>query len=229
MHYYGAGKVVFQATDESYRWSRYDGNDEYYARYWLQMIRYLSHSKLLSNRSPAEVILDRQNFVQGEVIPLRVRFWQPGLAPRPPEPLSVMIEQDAGTRQPITLQPDAKNPALFSGSVSGLSSGEYRVWVASPTLNPPPTSRAFTIAPPAQEQAPRPMNSLELEQAAKISRGRFYTLRNIDRLISDLPRGQRVRIESLPPQPIWNSPNVAALFVLLLTTEWILRKRAGLL
>jgi hypothetical protein len=37
-----------------------------------------------------------------------------------------------------------------------------------------------------------------------------------------------VRIEALPPEPIWNSPLVAALFVALLGSEWMLRKRWGL-
>jgi hypothetical protein len=229
MHYYGAGQVLFQAIDETYRWSRHEGNDEYYARYWTQIIRAMCRAKLLSDRSPADISIERSGFLEGEDVPLRVRFWQAGLAPQPPEPVTLMIENEKGIRQSAALKSQVGNPAIFSGAVSGLGSGQYRVWLASPTLNPPAVPRSFAIAPPAQEQTPRPMNAVELEQASKTSGGRFYTLRNVDRLLGDLPRGQRVRIESLPPQPIWNSPFVAAAFVLLLTTEWILRKRVGLL
>ena len=48
-------------------------------------------------------------------------------------------------------------------------------------------------------------------------------------LDGDLPRGRQVRIESLPPRPIWNAPLLAGLFVLLIGGEWLLRKRVGLL
>ena len=47
LQYVGAGRVVFQSTDESYLWSRFDGTDIYYERYWIQLIRYLSRAKLL--------------------------------------------------------------------------------------------------------------------------------------------------------------------------------------
>jgi hypothetical protein len=229
LHYFGAGRVLFHATDESYRWSRHEGNDEFYARYWVQVIRTTSRAKLLSHRSPADIAVDRANIAEGEDVVIRVRFWQAGLAPQPPETVTVMIEKENGTRQSATLRAERENPSSFTGSISGLDSGNYRVWLASPTLKPPPAARPFTIELSAQERILRPINTVELEQAAKISRGRFYTLRNVDRLLGDLPRGQRVRTESLPPQPIWNSPFVAAAFVLLLTAEWILRRRAGLL
>ena len=67
----------------------------------------------------------------------------------------------------------------------------------------------------------------DLRLAAQTSEGRFYTLENVDRLLHDLPRGRQVRIETLPPAPVWNSPWLAGLFVLLLVVEWLGRKRAG--
>jgi len=33
----------------------------------------------------------------------------------------------------------------------------------------------------------------------------------------------------MPPRPLWNAPMLAGLFVVLLGTEWMLRKRCGLL
>ncbi|MEZ6143903.1 MAG: hypothetical protein R3B91_00430 [Planctomycetaceae bacterium] len=42
---YGAGQVLFHASDELWRW-RERVEDRYYGRYWLQMVRYLSRSKL---------------------------------------------------------------------------------------------------------------------------------------------------------------------------------------
>ena len=45
MQYVGAGKVLFHATDETWRWRRRMG-DVFLARYWVQALRSLSRAKL---------------------------------------------------------------------------------------------------------------------------------------------------------------------------------------
>jgi hypothetical protein len=47
-------------------------------------------------------------------------------------------------------------------------------------------------------------------------------------LLAGLPPGRPVRIQTLPPRPIWNHPLVGLLLVGLLTAEWLLRRRSGL-
>ena len=51
LQYVGAGKVLFHATDETWRW-RYRVGDRYFARYWVQTIRYLCRAKLSRRRPP---------------------------------------------------------------------------------------------------------------------------------------------------------------------------------
>ena len=43
------------------------------------------------------------------------------------------------------------------------------------------------------------------------------------------PEGHPVPIETLPPLPLWNKWPVLLLFLGLLTGEWLLRKRKGML
>ena len=73
------------------------------------------------------------------------------------------------------------------------------------------------------------MDVVELREAARISVGKFYRFQDAGKLLADLPRGRQVRIESLPPKPIWNAPILAGLFIALIAAEWLLRKRVGLL
>ena len=73
------------------------------------------------------------------------------------------------------------------------------------------------------------MDAPELREAAKVSVGKFYRFHEAGNLLRDLPRGRQVRIESLPPKPIWNAPILAGLFVSLIGIEWLLRKRLGML
>ena len=48
------------------------------------------------------------------------------------------------------------------------------------------------------------------------------------KLLDDLPRPQKVPLDTDPPIPLWNTWPVLALFLTLLTTEWVLRKRKQL-
>lgn len=223
--YVSAGRVVFHATDETYRWARVHGSDEYYSRYWLQTLRTLSRRKLLSGQSIAEVTTDRQQYQSGEAVQVRVVFRQ---RPSNLDDVTVTLEQPNGARQLATLQAKGTD-LIFTASLKDLSPGTYRVSLAAPLLNPVPSPRSFAIVELAQEQVGVPLNAPEMQQAAKISGGKYYHWPNADRLFSELPSGQRVRIESLPPEPIWNSPLVAGLFVAMLTVEWLLRKRMGML
>ena len=69
-----------------------------------------------------------------------------------------------------------------------------------------------------------------MERAAEETHGRFYTLADADRLPDDLPAGARVSLNTpQPPQLLWNHAGVFGLALLLVGTEWFLRKRKHLL
>ena len=61
MQYVGAGKVLFHATDDTWRW-RYRVGDVFFARYWVQAVRYLSRSKLLGKDHSVELSADRREY-----------------------------------------------------------------------------------------------------------------------------------------------------------------------
>jgi hypothetical protein len=228
LQFIGAGKVVFQMTDETYRW-RFRVGDLYFARYWIQTIRYLSRSRLLGQSRAAELTTDRTEYRRGDPVRLRVRFFDDRLAPAQDDGVAVVLEQEGSQRKHLVLHRDATNRGIFAGTAGNLRDGKYRVWLATPTVEGPPPAQNFTITAPPGELARTQMDIADLKLAAKTSAGRFYTLATAGNLLDDLPRGRQVRIESLPPMPLWNSPLLASLFVALLGSEWLLRKRYGLL
>lgn len=229
MRFVGAGKVIFHATDESYRWSRHEAGEHYFARYWIQTIRYLSRSKLLDGSRLAELTSDREEYRRGQPVRLRVRFFDDRLAPAHDDGVTVVLEREGSKRRQITLHRDTASRGVFEGTAGNLTEGNYRAWVATPTLDGRPPSQRFSVVAPPGEQARLEMDAADLRTAAKTSQGKFYTIETARRLLKDLPRGRQVRIESLPPTPIWNLPLWAALFVVLIATEWLLRKQVGLL
>jgi len=76
LQYVGSGKVLFHATDETWRW-RYRLGDVLFARYWVQTIRFLARSKLATGRQQALLSTDQPDYRPGEPVRLRVQFVDP--------------------------------------------------------------------------------------------------------------------------------------------------------
>jgi hypothetical protein len=63
-----------------------------------------------------------------------------------------------------------------------------------------------------------------------VSRGKFYTLADAERLPRELPELPRVTLhQPRPPWTLWNHPLVFAAVLATITSEWLLRKRYSLL
>lgn len=236
----GAGAVLFHASDDTWRW-RYQVGDVYFARYWVQAIRFLSRSKLYGKSKQAELVSDRDRYRAGQTVRLRVRFLNPRAAPADDDGVTVMVERDE-TRTPLELKRTPTSRTDFEGLLTDPREGSYHVWLLKPTLregppdaekgtNPEQWSPAtdFVVLPPEGESERLPMNKTELERAASQTKGRFFTFATVDTLADRIPPGRPVPVESLPPYPIWNKWPLLGLFVLLIVTEWILRKLKGML
>jgi len=225
--YVGAGKVLFHATDETWRW-RYRVGDVFFARYWIQTIRYLCRSKLADAGRSAILTTDRREYAQGESVRLRVRFADERLAPAEDDGVTVVVEQTGRKTQQISLHRAAAARGVFEGVLDRPGPGSYHTWITSPSLEGQSAAVDFTVVLPPGEFAQVRMDAAAMRGAADVSGGRFYTFDTADRLLGDLPPGRQVPIESLPPRPLWNRWPVLALFLTLLIGEWILRKRRGM-
>ncbi len=227
LQYVGAGKVLFHATDETWRW-RYRTGDVYFARYWVQMIRYLCRSKLTDAGGSALLATDRREYAQGDSVRLRVRFADERQAPVEDDGVTVVVEQPGRKTQRITMHRASGARGVFEGVVERPAVGSYHAWIAAPALEGRSPAADFSVIPPPGEFARVQMDAGEMRQAAKTTGGRFYTFETADRLVGDLPPGRQVPIESLPPLPLWNRWSVLALFLALLVAEWVLRKLRGM-
>ncbi len=229
MQYVGAGKVLFHATDETHRWRKRVG-DLFFARYWIQTIRYLSRSKLSGEGRSATLSADRREYILGEPVRLRVRFADERLAPAEDDGVTVRLEHRGHKTRQIQLLRSGVGRGDFEGVLDALPVGEYHAWVAIPAMGGRAPAVDFSVAAPPGEFERVQMDRAALEAAADPQRtgGHFYTFETARRLLKDLPPGRQVPIESLPPKPLWNKWPLLLLFLVLVTTEWILRKVGGM-
>jgi len=112
---------------------------------------------------------------------------------------------------------------------SRLLPGKYQATLLQPSEGAAASSTTFEIKPPPRELARLAVDQQALIEAAEISGGKYYTLATASELVDDLPQPRQTMIEQLPAQPLWNTHTAIALFIALLTAEWLLRRRQGML
>ncbi len=219
----GAGKAMFHAFDDTWRW-RFRTGDRYFGRFWVQAIRFLARSKLVGQRQ-AEIQTDRRRYESGQPIRLRVRFPNPGLAPAAGS-VTVQVEGKNLTPRKVPLTQVTGTRNVFEGALPQAPEGEYEVrLLPPPILDGPIPTATFRVEAPASEFERVQMNEPELIRVAAATGGKFYTPQTAASLFQDLPKPSKVPLDTDPPLPLWNTWPVLALFLTLLTLEWILRKR----
>jgi hypothetical protein len=219
----GVGKVMFHAFDDTWRW-RFRSGDRYFGRFWVQAIRFLARSKLVGQRQ-AEIQTDRRRYERGQPIQIRVRFPNPGLAPTTGS-VAVQVERNGFGPRKLTLSqlPGMRN--VFEGAMPQAPEGEFEVrLLPPPILDGPIPTASFRVEAPASEFERIQMNEPELIRVAATTGGKFYTPLTALSLLQDLPKPAKVPLDTDPPIPLWNTWPVLCLFLLLITLEWILRKR----
>jgi len=228
MHQVGAGKVLYHATDESWRWRLLRG-DIYYGRYWIQAIRYLSRSRLIGKDRTAELTVDQLVYQRGQPVTLRVKFVDERYIPTDGSGVTVTVERKGEGRQTLTLSRLTDLPTAFEGQLPRLAEGTYHGWISQPAFNEAPPSIDFRVEVPQRELLRRALDAADLQLTATTSHGRFYTLDDVDKLVSEIPRGTPVPLETDEPIPLWNRWELLTLLTGLLAAEWLMRKRFKLI
>lgn len=224
MQQVGAGKVLFHATDELWRW-RFRTGDTYYGRYWSQAIRYLSRSRLLGQDRVAELVVDRQTFQQGEPVLLRVRFLDDRLTPARDDSVRVVIERQDEGRREITLDRLPYLPSVFETTLSGLSTGSFHAWLASPSSEHSPPAVDFRVEAQHRELQRRGADLADLQLTIRQTQGTLVPLSEVAALPSRIPVGRVIPLEQGRPLPLWSRFEPLLLLMGLLITEWVLRRR----
>jgi len=220
----GSGKVLFHATDETWRW-RFRAGDQYFGRYWGHALRYLSRGHLLGKDRAAELVVDRQVYRRGEPVLLRVRFVDERMAPARDDGVRVVVEQAGEGRREVTLSRVPYLPTVFEGHLTQLDDGAYHAWVSSPSFPTAPPVADFRVESPQRELQKRAVDRADLRLATERSGGQLVELENIAQLPVRIPAGDAVPLEAGAAVSLWNRFEPLVLLAGLLIAEWTLRRR----
>ncbi|MCS6861472.1 MAG: hypothetical protein NZT92_14265, partial [Abditibacteriales bacterium] len=223
----GAGKCFMSLTDSTWRW-RYRVGDKHFYRFWGQVVRSLIPRELPSDNRFAKVGTDRTRYRVGERVLIRARLLDGNFFPVKNREVTATVKREGGAPMTVRLERTPVSLGTFAGEFLIEREGKYVVAIASPA-QPNVQAVAHFIAESSSLELDEPqLNEPLLKQIAAVSGGRYLTPRDAYTLPA-LIKSQPLKVVRQFESDLWSAPLPLLLFALLLTTEWVLRKRKGLL
>ncbi|MBL8855168.1 MAG: carboxypeptidase regulatory-like domain-containing protein, partial [Planctomycetaceae bacterium] len=227
---YGAGRVFYAASDETWRW-RYEVADVVHQRIWNQVCRWSMREPFAIENEYLALDSGDVRYDQGQEILLRARVKDSQGQPATLASIEALAILDGSTVATLTMDQQSDYPGVYRGRLSGLPPGNYEVQLAIPgySLEMTQLKTKFRIeAPPNPEGLQVTRNDALLTEIANATGGMYVPEERIEELWQalDLRYNSRV-VES--DQQLWQSFWWFVPILVLVSFEWWLRKKVGLI
>jgi uncharacterized membrane protein len=226
--FYGRGQVIFLGSDETWRW-RWNHQDKYFIRFWGQLIYQAGLPSLLGDSAKrSQVALERSQALLGQPGSVFMRLLDKDYGPRKDAQVEAILEYlDARPgqekRRKVTLQAIPGQPGEYRALLTHDRPGRFELRVN----NPEPSVFPFRVElPPRHELEESGMAEKSLRDMALLSGGHFYREEDLHRLPENIEL-RKAAFTRRQEVLLWG-PLTLALFVGLITMEWVVRKFANL-
>lgn len=230
---YGAGSALFMGIDSTWRW-RYIIGDKYFYNLWAQAIRYLSKGRLGGENKRYLLEIDKDRYEVGEAVQITLKVLDVKFNPSDARSQEVYLDREdaetgklSGKPLKLTLKPDKNRPGYFIGSHLLVQEGTYKVWaITGATLgkNDEVSQRFYTAYPVIEYENPR-MDQKRFTQLSK----NFYYPHEIEKVADTIQAPTATSHISTVSEELWDKWYNLLIFLLLISSEWVLRKMNRLL
>jgi hypothetical protein len=247
---YGFGRVLFVGLDSTWRW-RFKQGDTYHHRFWGQVIRWAASEPLPAGNDQVRYGTPEPVYRQGDRMDVLVRLGE-GVDLRKLKSrvgANLLRKGPDGKEVSVALVRlvQRQGQRVLEGRIPDLAPGQYRIELAIPDLKDelklqPSDDRRkawqrdtfFVTSPQGEEMVDLATNWPDLIDIAEKTGGKVFTAENAARLADLLAREARKpeyrTVIQHPPSDhkLWQFWPTLALFLVLVTVEWVGRKLAGL-
>jgi hypothetical protein len=174
-HFYGAGRVFFQASGEMWRVRAV--NDGYFERYYTKLVRWASQGRLLRDSNRGVLLVDKERAVLGDQVAVRANLTDPQFNPLKVEEVQAMLVQPDKVRKPLILRKvkDAAREGMYAGQFTTSMEGDYRLEVSVPqSPDDELLSREVRVRVPDREIEHPQRNDVLLKTIADRTKGEYY-------------------------------------------------------
>lgn len=225
--YFPSGRTMFLGIDSTWMW-RYRYGDRYHERFWRNAIRWLALGRLRSGDRRVRLDALRNTYNLDERVVLEARVLDEDYRPSDNPTQTVYVEDSYRNSMEVTLELVDDRPGLYRASFDVQRPGSYKAWTEREGKRN--SSTEFEVILPSRENSePEPDPDL-LELVARVSNGRAVRLGNLSDLRQEF-RGNEERRQPISSQleDAWDTLTTLIVLLLLLSSEWILRKKLELI
>lgn len=223
---FGAGRVVYVATDETWRW-RYARGEELPERFWVPLVRLLGREGLARDGRGASLTAAPDRIELGATCVVEMTLLDARLVDAAPAGIRARV-RDAEGRElaSLELRPEGSpgEARRYTAQWAAPTAGEFTIESDDPVLaGERPTAGLVVIAPDDERQRVQ-TDHPRLAELAEATGGRLLGAEELALLPELLPNRERRVLGSPDVEPLWDSPLVLGLIMILLSLEWIGRR-----
>lgn len=131
-HYYGAGRVFFQASGEMWRVRAID--DQYFQQYYTKLIRWAAQGRLLRDSKHGMLLVDKERCLIGDHLAVSALLFDSQHQPLEVESVTASLAHPDGNRTELVLKrvTDATRGGMYAAQFTAKREGDYRVELIPP-------------------------------------------------------------------------------------------------
>jgi uncharacterized membrane protein len=223
---YGAGRTLFSAIDDSWRFRYYTG-ESVFDTYWVQQIRLLARGRKLGQRL-FTVQANRSVYELGQQVNVTLRVLEGNLLRQMPDRVDAeVIASDGSIIRRKVLTRTTEGGDSYAGQWKADTLGRFTLRVPYIAPGAGEGSTSLEVISPRLELTDARLDRTALQRLTAETGGQSISLADSAQLPERIPSAAKI-IPMESSRPLWDAPIAMALFVLLLTAEWVARKIWGM-
>jgi uncharacterized membrane protein len=222
---YGRGRTALFATAGSWRWKMWqDHNDKSHATFWQQLFRYLV------NETPGPIISStpRPLLSDDGYVPLRAEIRDKTYKPvSNAKVVARVLGPDGGASQ-VELVPHPTEEGVYTGEYSAERPGSYvaEIMAGREQEDLGRDVLTFRREDGVAENFRTGQNRELLEKLSEQTGGRYYTAADAKKLAGEISYSE-AGITTRETRDLWDMPVVFLLVLMIRASEWLLRRKWG--
>jgi uncharacterized membrane protein len=221
--YYPSGRTLFVGVDSTWRW-QFDFGPRYHERFWRNAIRWLALGRMKSGDRRYRIDVPRSTYDVGERVTIEARVLDEDYRPSESAAHGARWSGPDGRPSDVALTGIPGRAGLFRGAIDAERTGTYRVWFENAGQRIA-DAEFEVVLPSLENEEPAPAPEV-LSEISRVTGGVAVDLARLDDLLREMPGGEE-RHESISArlEDVWDRWGTLIAALVLLSIEWVLRKR----